>query len=131
MAQEQDERGFTVSDKRFSSRQESERDRPRQSSQPPHLSPEEQESPSLSSEEEVNFASFLISLGTQAFMHFGEIPNPMTQKQEKDIDAAKHFIDLLRLLQVKTKGNLTSEEEQLLQQLLFDLHMRYVQEIRR
>jgi hypothetical protein len=76
----------------------------------------------------MNFASFLISLGTQAFMHLGEIPNPLTQQREKELPAAKQMIDLLAILQTKTQGNLTADEERLLQQLLFDLRLRYVRE---
>jgi hypothetical protein len=61
-------------------------------------------------------------------MHLGELPNPMTQKREKDLAAAKQMIDLLGMLQAKTRANLTDEEERLLQQLLFDLRLRYVRE---
>jgi hypothetical protein len=135
MDEEQGERSFTVSDKRFSARREAPPDRasegspakPATSQQESRPRPQE-EIPSSRDTEEVNFASFLISLGTQAFMHLGEIPNPVTQKREKDSAAAKQMIDLLSMLQTKTKGNLTGEEEHLLQQLLFDLRLRYVRE---
>jgi Domain of unknown function (DUF1844) len=134
MDEEQGERSFTVSDKRFSARRESE-DRPRESPQATDFSAERpsQAQPQGSGErattdEGVNFASFLISLGTQAFMHLGDIPNPMTQQREKDIPAAKHMIDLLGILEAKTKGNLTEDEERLLRQLLLDLRLRYVRE---
>lgn len=135
MAAEQEERGFTVSDKRFSSRREAEGEQPQQptSPQPPPRderagAPSQERSQAVPPAEEVNFVSFIISLGTQAFMHLGDIPNPMTQQREKDIPAVKHMIDLLGMLDVKTKGNLTGEEERLLRQLLFDLRMRYVRE---
>lgn len=135
MAAEQEERGFTVSDKRFSSRRESEGEQPREPSSPPPP-PRDERAAAQTQEgsqaapppEEVDFLSFVISLGTQAFMHLGDIPNPMTQQREKDIPAVKHMIDLLGMLEVKTKGNLTGEEERLLRQLLFDLRMRYVRE---
>jgi hypothetical protein len=55
----------------------------------------------------------------------------MTQQREKDLPAAKHMIDLLAILEAKTKGNLTGEEERLLRQLLFDLRLRYVRETSR
>jgi hypothetical protein len=135
MDEEQGERSFTVSDKRFSARREAPADtvsegspsKPTASSQEPRPRPQEE----LSSSDdagEVNFASFVISLGSQAFMHLGELPNPMTQKREKDLAAAKQMIDLLGMLQAKTRANLTDEEERLLQQLLFDLRLRYVRE---
>jgi hypothetical protein len=135
MAEEQEERGFTVSDKRFSARRESAADRPGETSQARPEAARTQATTQTQSRpqsapppEAINFSSFLISLGTQAFMHLGDIPNPVTNQREKDVAGAKQMIDLLGLLQVKTKGNLTNEEERLLQQLLFDLRMRYVRE---
>jgi hypothetical protein len=134
MDEEQGERSFTVSDKRFSARRGSE-DRPRESSQATAAAAERStEAPPQGSgqraaaAEGMNFASFLISLGTQAFMHLGDIPNPLTQQREKDLPAAKQMIDLLGMLQEKTKGNLDADEERLLQQLLLDLRLRYVRE---
>ena len=134
MDEEQGERSFTVSDKRFSARRESE-DRPSERVQATATAAE-QPSEILSqggrshadAAEGINFASFLISLGTQAFMHLGDIPNPTTQQREKDLPAAKQMIDLLGMLQEKTKGNLAADEERLLQQLLLDLRLRYVRE---
>jgi hypothetical protein len=127
MAEEPRERAFTVSDKRFSARRESASDRPADSPQASRPSTAEQQTRAAPSEE-VSFASFLVSLGTQAFMHLGEIPNPLNQKREKDLPAAKQLIDLLGVLEAKTKGNLTGEEERILQQLLFDLRLHYVRE---
>jgi len=135
MDEEQGERSFTVSDRRFSARSETPPDRASESAASTSSASQQEarprpqgETPPSGDVEGVNLASFLISLGTQAFMHLGEIPNPMTQKREKDITAAKQMIDLLGMLQAKTKGNLTGEEERLLQQLLFDLRLRYVRE---
>jgi len=134
MDEEQGERSFTVSDKRFSARHESE-DRPSERSQatgstaerPTETAPQGSR-PHAAAAEGINFASFLISLGTQAFMHLGDIPNPTTQQREKDLPAAKQMIDLLGMLQEKTKSNLDADEERLLQQLLLDLRLRYVRE---
>ena len=134
MEEEQGERSFTVSDRRFSARHESE-DRPSERSQSaafsaeqPTQAPPPTDEPHAPTAEGMNFASFLISLGTQAFMHLGDIPNPLTQQREKDLPAAKQMIDLLGILQTKTQGNLTADEERLLQQLLLDLRLRYVRE---
>ena len=134
MDEEQDERSFTVSDRRFSARRESE-DRPSDppqssmfSAERPSQAPPPASEPHATADEGMNFASFLISLGTQAFMHLGDIPNPLTQQREKDLPAAKQMIDLLGILETKTKGNLTADEERLLQQLLLDLRLRYVRE---
>jgi hypothetical protein len=135
MDEEQDEKSFTVSDKRFSARSESGQERPSETNRPTSSSTEResprqpQEGPqSAPGQEEINFASFLISLGTQAFMHLGELPNPLTKQREKDLPAAKHMIDLLGILEAKTKGNLADDEERLLRQLLFDLRLRFVRE---
>jgi uncharacterized protein DUF1844 len=134
MDEERDERSFTVSDRRFSARRESE-DRPSErpqsaasSTERPTQAPPQADAPHAAAEEGMNFASFLISLGTQAFMHLGDIPNPLTQQREKELPAAKQMIDLLGILQTKTQGNLTADEERLLQQLLLDLRLRYVRE---
>jgi Domain of unknown function (DUF1844) len=134
MDEEQEERSFTVSDRRFSARRESE-ERPSErpppadfSAQRPSQAPPHAGEPRATEADEINFASFLISLGTQAFMHLGDIPNPMTQQREKDLPAAKQMIDLLGILEAKTKGNLTPDEERLLRQLLTDLRLRYVRE---
>jgi hypothetical protein len=133
MDEEQGERSFTVSDKRFSARRES-GERPSERSpaaasteRSPEAQPHKAEQRATAAEE-INFASFLISLGTQAFMHLGDIPNPMTQQREKDLPAAKQMIDILGILEGKTKGNLAADEERLLQQLLLDLRLRYVRE---
>ncbi|HXH09819.1 MAG TPA: DUF1844 domain-containing protein [Alphaproteobacteria bacterium] len=134
MAEEQSERAFTVSDKRFSARRESAEPAAAHTqtgasstAQQPRTQPQSEARPSASPEG-IDFASFIVSLGTQAFMHLGDIPNPMNQKREKDLPAAKHLIDLLGMLQAKTKGNLNGDEDRLLQQLLFDLRLRYVRE---
>ena len=135
MDEKQEEQTFTVTDKRFSARRDAAQERPSDSAQSgPAARDQQTRAQSQASartpagSEEVDFASFIISLGTQAFMHLGDIPNPLTQKREKDVAAAKHMIDLLGLLETKTKGNLTGDEEELLRQLLFDLRMRYVRE---
>jgi len=77
-----------------------------------------------------DFSSFILSLSTQAMIHLGEIPNPITQKKEKNLDLAKQTIDLIGILKEKTKGNLTAAEEQLIENLLYELRMRYVKEIK-
>jgi len=75
---------------------------------------------------EVTFSSFIYSLSTSALVHLGEIPEPTTQKMAKNLPLAKQTIDILGILQEKTKGNLTQEEENLLNSLLYDLRMRFV-----
>jgi hypothetical protein len=75
----------------------------------------------------IDFATFILSLSHSALMHLGEVPHPDTDRIEKDLSLAKQNIDLLTVLEEKTKGNLTGDEERLLHQVLFDLRMRFVE----
>lgn len=74
-----------------------------------------------------NFAGLLIGLATSAFIHLGESPDPSLEAGAVDLPAAKHAIDLLAVLQEKTRGNLEKEEESLLTTLLYDLRLKFVQ----
>lgn len=74
-----------------------------------------------------DFTTFVLSLSHSALMHLGEAPHPETGRVEKNLPLARQTIDLIAMLDEKTKGNLTGAEERLLAQLLFDLRMRYVE----
>jgi hypothetical protein len=74
----------------------------------------------------VDFHTFVLSLGSSALLHLGELEHPEGGATEKDLPLAKHTIDILSMLEEKTKGNLTSAEEKLIQSLLYDLRLRYV-----
>jgi hypothetical protein len=76
---------------------------------------------------EINFSTFIFSLNTSALLHLGEIPDPATGKQQEDLATAKQTIDLIAMLQEKTRGNLAPDEENLLKHILYDLRLRYVQ----
>jgi hypothetical protein len=78
----------------------------------------------------IDFATFVLSLSHSALMHLGEAPQPETDKVESNLPLAKQDIDILGLLEEKTKGNLTGDEERLLAQVLFDLRMRYVERVK-
>lgn len=78
---------------------------------------------------EIDFSTFIFSLSTSALFHFGDFPDPSTQKAEKNLLAAKQTIDLLGMLKEKTRGNLDPGEEELLDNFLFELRMRYVKEM--
>ncbi|OGP94790.1 MAG: hypothetical protein A2Z19_02945 [Deltaproteobacteria bacterium RBG_16_54_18] len=75
---------------------------------------------------ELTFSAFVYSLSTSVLVHLGEITEPVTDKMEKNLPLAKQTIDILGILQEKTKGNLTPDEENLLNGFLYDLRMRYV-----
>jgi hypothetical protein len=78
---------------------------------------------------EVTFPSFIFSLSSTAFVSLGAIPDPETGKTEKNLPLAKQTIDLLGLLREKTRNNLTPEEDNLFDHLLYDLRMAYVREV--
>jgi Domain of unknown function (DUF1844) len=72
-----------------------------------------------------DFATLVLSLGSSVVMYLGESPDG--RKVERNLPMAKHAIDLLTVLEEKTKGNLSAEEEHILGSLLFDLRLRYVE----
>ena len=78
------------------------------------------------SQMQADFSSLVMSIGSAAMMGLGDIPNPQSGKVEKNKEMAKFNIDLLAVLQEKTKNNLSSEEEGLINRLVSDLQMRYV-----
>jgi len=79
----------------------------------------------------VNFSTFVISISSSALLHFGEIPDPVTNKKQHNLPMAKQTIDILGVLKEKTAGNLTKEEDSLLENLLYDLRMRYIDEVKK
>ena len=76
---------------------------------------------------EVNFMMFITSLSMQVMMSLGIYPNPVTKKEEKNLGAAKYTIDIIAMIQEKTKGNLTTEEARLIDNILYDLRMKYIE----
>ena len=78
---------------------------------------------------EVTFTAFVMSLNTSALFHLGEISDPATGEKQQDLVLVKHTIDTIELLEEKTKGNLTDEEQDLLRNALYDLKMRYVAKV--
>jgi hypothetical protein len=75
----------------------------------------------------VDFPTFVLSLGSSVLMHLGDAPHPGSGEIAKDLSMAKHTIDILSMLELKTKGNLNPSEAQLMENLLFDLRLRYVE----
>ena len=77
---------------------------------------------------EINFATFVFSLNSSALVHLGMIEDPATGQKQKNLPIAKQTIDILGMLDEKTKGNLTQNEENLLKNILHDLRLMYVKE---
>ena len=77
---------------------------------------------------EINFATFVASLNASALLHLGAIEDPSSGTKNKNLPMAKQTIDILNMLQEKTSGNLSTEEENMLKNILYDLRIMYVKE---
>lgn len=77
---------------------------------------------------EINFPTFVVSLNASALLHLGAIEDPTTGQKSKNLPMAKQTIDILCMLEQKTAGNLTTEEKNLLKNILYDLRLMYVKE---
>lgn len=75
---------------------------------------------------EIDFGTFVMSLASSALVHLGEVPHPDRAGVEPNLPLAKQTLDILGMLREKTRGNLTKEESELLDQLLYDLRLKYV-----
>jgi hypothetical protein len=77
---------------------------------------------------QLSFTAFVLSLASTAAIHFGDLPDPATgERAEPNLDGAAQMIEILTLLDQKTRGNLTAEERQVLEQVLYELRLRYVE----
>jgi hypothetical protein len=79
----------------------------------------------------VDFQTLIISLGSSALMLMGTLPEPGGAPSEVNLPLAKHTIDTLAMLQEKTRGNLTAAETELLDGLIFDLRLKFIEANRR
>ena len=78
--------------------------------------------------ERLTFTAFVLSLASTAAIHFGDLPDPVTGEQgEVNLEGAAQMIEILALLDQKTRGNLTAEERQVLEQVLYELRLRFVE----
>ena len=75
---------------------------------------------------ELNFTAFVISLASTAAIHFGDMPDPQSGERLPNLEGARQMVDILTLLEQKTRGNLTAEERQILESVLYELRMRFV-----
>ncbi|GAK54561.1 conserved hypothetical cytosolic protein [Candidatus Moduliflexus flocculans] len=129
MDQDKDQ-SFRVTDKRSSARQDTDTMPPSPPETETHKSFTQAAEPSMENEAmpfpEASFMTLIFSLYTHAQITLGVIPDPMTQQMYKDLEQAKYNIDLLDVLKDKTRGNLTTEEEQTLEQMLYEVRMAYL-----
>ena len=80
--------------------------------------------------QDLTFASFVVGLSTEALALMGEMPHPATGERMRDLVGAQQLIDIIGILQDKTRGNLSHDEDTLLDAILFDLRMKYVEKAR-
>ena len=131
-------RGFRVTDRRrFADDGEAQPDEePTEAASSPEPAPEAGRAPETgfagahASDEPVSFSTFILGLSTQALLHLGDIESPVSGQVERDLGAARHVIDILGILEAKTRNNLEQAESQLLEAVLYDLRMRYVELVR-
>ncbi len=79
---------------------------------------------------EVTFSSLVLMFSTTALVHLGAVSEPASGETKADLPQAKQVIDILDVLKDKTTGNLTTEESRLLEELLYDLRMRYLEALK-
>lgn len=119
----EDSSGFKVSDKR----RFDEEGRERGEVESKRNEDAEKNPSSASPAHEIDFSTFVLSLATSAQVHLGMIPNPATGKQDSDPVLAKQTIDIIGILEEKTRGNLSEDEKKLIDHLLYDLRIQYLQ----
>jgi hypothetical protein len=130
-----EKKDFVVKDRRFASEDESGKEGKDTSAdeQKPRDAQDQARSAASSQEPEtplpeINFSTFVISLNASALVHLGQLEDPATGAKTKNLPMAKQTIDILSMLEEKTSGNLTTEEENILKNVLYDLRINYVRE---
>ena len=133
----EEDKGFIIKDRRIfaEENQETEEKKEKKESSGEEVkdqaqkktTPEEKQEPKIHLPE-INFATFIISLNASALVHLGVIDDPASGKKVKNLIMGKQTIDILSMLEEKTKGNLTTEEENMLKNVLYDLKIIYVKE---
>ena len=136
MGSEEKDKGFTVQDRRrFSAEGEAKAEGPEENPAPAAASapkgataePRRGAEPGPFAEAEVTFTTFVVGLSTQALAALGEISDPVSGARSKDLHAAQQLIDIIGMLREKTRGNLDPDEDGLIEAILFDLRMKYVE----
>ena len=131
-----EEKGFVIKDKRIFSQEEQDlnKEDKEPEKQPAKEEAKAKEESSAEKQDaetelpEINFPTFIISLNASALVNLGAIEDPASGTKVKNLSIAKQTIDILSMLEEKTRGNLTEEEEQILKNILYDLRIIYVKE---
>lgn len=132
-----EKKDFIIKDKRIFSEDGPEQKEKEDRTEPPKEDAEarisEEEASTENVEEnfqlpEINFATFIFSLNSSGLVQLGIIEDPATGQKTKNLAIAKQTIDILGMLEEKTRGNLTKDEENMLKNILYDLRMIYIKE---
>ncbi len=91
----------------------------------------DQNIPTQDQQNELLFMQLVMMFQGMALQNLGKVINPMTNQIERNLEQAKNMIDLLGMLDEKTKGNLNDNEEKLMEHVLFELRMNYVDELKK
>jgi len=131
-----DKKDFIIKDKRIFA--EKDEDQPiKEEKEKPLEEPAAETSESATDQEEektdyqlpeINFATFIFSLNHSVLVHLGVMEDPSTGKKVRNLPLAKQTIDILGMLEEKTRGNLDGDEEKMLKNILYDLRMIYIKE---
>jgi len=78
-------------------------------------------------EDQLTFSTFILSLSTSVLVNLGELPDPLKNEKDINLPLAKQTIGIIEMLMEKTKGNLTEDEYRLIDSMLYDLRMKYVE----
>jgi len=82
-------------------------------------------------EDQLTFSTFMLSLSTSVLINLGELPNPINNEKDVNLPLAKQTIGIIEMLIEKTKGNLIEDEERLIDNMLYDLRMKYIEAVKK
>lgn len=133
----EEDKGFVIKDRRIFAEEKQEKGEKEDKKESAGEEVKDQAQKETASEEkqepeihlpEINFPTFIISLNASALVHLGAIEDPVAGKKVKNLPMGKQTIDILSMLEEKTRGNLSKEEENMLKHILYDLKIIYVKE---
>lgn len=132
----EDKKDFVVKDRRIFAEEDKDREEVKDDASNEKEAEEKESKSTVSTSEqtkesqlpEMNFPTFIMSMNASALVHLGVIEDPATGKKESNMLLAKQTIDILTMIEEKTRGNLTEDEEKMLQSILYDLKIIYVKE---
>jgi hypothetical protein len=124
---------FIIKDRRFSTQEEREPAARDKQEQPQNAKEVKEETSEVGIDDvaelpEINFMTFVMSLNVSAMVHLGIIEEPASGKKNRNLALGKQTIDILGMIEEKTRGNLSKDEENMLKDILYDLRIIYVKE---